>query len=87
MEPAKKIEPGCLAIILAAPQWPEWVGQIVTVVRFVGDYNGLGDFDDFWQVRIPTEQCQCFARQSDLLRIDDDGLQREIEQEREIVHG
>ena len=79
---AKPIKARCMAMILSAPDWPEWIGKIVTVVS-----KGSPDQPDrsFWLINVPDEVCNCYCLEADLLRLDDPEIQEQIEDELELV--
>ena len=90
MKPAKKIEPGCLALAISKTN----PCRVVTVIEFVGVIphcrcNDLWRVDQMmpWTSRITGDIYEPYWQERSLIRLDDDDLQREIEQEREMAHG
>lgn len=83
MEPAKKIEPGCLAMFVGpvcrvGTRGPHRVLKRHQSKIFPNEVCWLLDEIN------PVTGNNTNARDKDLMRIDDDDLQREIEQEREL---
>lgn len=82
MESAKPIEPGCLAIVTFAPSQPHWVGRFVTPLR------RHDEITRYWQVNedLNHDGKGNLIEERGLMRIEDPDLQKQIEQEKELVH-
>jgi len=92
MEPAKKIEPGCLALILYIHPTKVWesptIPNPIKVLGEIEPYQGERVWSvDYIKPHGPFKGRHACFTELGLMRIDDPDLQREIEQERELAHG